>query len=81
MVKSSVLSITSDRINNSDSKIKNLNTKSKQYRNFRDGIYGHKLPFSPTAENIAKWICDETENCYKVEIWESENNKAIYEKE
>ncbi len=39
------------------------------------------LSFSPTAENIAKWICDETENCYKVEIWESENNKAIYEKE
>ena len=39
------------------------------------------LPFSPTAENIAKWICDETENCYKVEIWESENNKAIYEKD
>lgn len=39
------------------------------------------LPFSTTAENIAKWICDETENCYKVEIWESENNKAVYEKE
>ena len=38
------------------------------------------LPFSPTAENLAKWICDETPNCYKVEIWESENNKAVYEK-
>ena len=31
---------SNDRLNNSDSKIKNLNTKSKQYRNFRDGIYG-----------------------------------------
>jgi len=39
------------------------------------------LPFNPTAENIAKWICDNVENCYKVEVWESENNKAIYEKD
>ena len=38
------------------------------------------LPFSPTAENLAKWMCDVTPNCYKVEIWESENNKAVYEK-
>ncbi len=37
------------------------------------------LDFNPTAENIAKWICEQVENCYKVEIWESENNKAIYE--
>lgn len=37
--------------------------------------------FNPTAENIAHWICDQIENCYKVEIWESENNKAIYEKD
>ena len=39
------------------------------------------LPFNPTAENIAKWICDQIENCYMVEIWESENNKAVYEKD
>ena len=37
------------------------------------------LDFSPTAENLAKWICDETPNCFKVEIWESENHKAVYE--
>lgn len=35
--------------------------------------------FNPTAENIAKWICDELQNCYKVEIQESEGNVAIYE--
>ena len=50
------------------------------------GALDHKnlnevLPFNPTAENIAKWICDNVDNCYKVEIWESENNKAIYEKD
>ena len=38
------------------------------------------LPFSPTAENLARWICEQTPNCYKVELWESENNKAVYEK-
>jgi queuosine biosynthesis protein QueD len=39
------------------------------------------LPFNPTAENIAKWVCDNTENCYKVQVQESENNIAIYEKD
>ena len=39
------------------------------------------LPFNPTAENIARWVCDNVENCYKVEVWESENNKAIYERD
>ena len=37
--------------------------------------------FNPTAENIAPSICDQVEHCYKVEIWESENNKAIYERD
>lgn len=39
------------------------------------------LPVNPTAENIARWICDRVPNCYKVEVWESENNKAVYEKD
>ena len=38
------------------------------------------LPFNPTAENIARWICDHVENAYKVEVWESENNMAAYER-
>ena len=39
------------------------------------------LPFNPTAENIARWICDQIETCYKVEVQESEGNTAIYEKD
>lgn len=39
------------------------------------------LPFNPTAENIAKWICDQIPTCFKVEVQESENNTAIYEKD
>ena len=44
------------------------------------------VDFNPTAENIAKWICDEvtkiceTGCCYKVSVQESEGNVAIYER-
>lgn len=42
---------------------------------------------NPTAENMAKWICDkvtalcEVGYCYKVEVQESEGNIAVYEVE
>ena len=42
---------------------------------------------NPTAENMAKWICDkvtalcEVGHCYKVEVQESEGNIAVYEVE
>lgn len=36
------------------------------------------LPFNPTAENIARWICERVDNCYKVEVQESEGNTAAY---
>lgn len=36
------------------------------------------LPFNPTAENIARWICENVENCYRVDIQESEGNTASY---
>ncbi len=39
------------------------------------------LPFNPTAENIARWVCEQLSCCYKVEVQESENNIAIYEKD
>ncbi|MCM1032830.1 MAG: 6-carboxytetrahydropterin synthase QueD [Odoribacter sp.] len=39
------------------------------------------LPFNPTAENIARWICDIVENCYRVDVQESEGNIASYEKD
>lgn len=39
------------------------------------------IPLNPTAENIARWICEQIPFCYKVEVQESENNSAIYEKD
>lgn len=38
------------------------------------------LPFNPTAENIARWICNQIKNCYRVDVEESEGNVASYEK-
>ena len=47
-----------------------------------------KIPgMNPTAENMAKWICDkatticEVGYCYKVSVQESEGNIAIYERD
>lgn len=39
------------------------------------------LPFNPTAENIARWVCEQVEHCFKVEVRESEGNVAVYEKD
>lgn len=39
------------------------------------------LPCNPTAENMARWICDRIPKCCKVEIQESEGNVVVYEKD
>lgn len=45
------------------------------------------VDFNPTAENLAKWICDEVTKicevgyCYRVTVQESEGNIATYDLE
>lgn len=34
--------------------------------------------FNPTAENLARWICEQVPHCYKVTFQESEGNVACY---
>ncbi len=57
-----------------------------QIKNVVNGQLDHKnlnevLSFNPTAENMARWICDQITTCYKVEVQESEGNTAVYEKD
>lgn len=60
----------------------------KEIHGFLDHSYiNEKLPeINPTAENMAKWICDKTTElceygyCCKVEVQESEGNIAVYER-
>ncbi len=42
------------------------------------GNLNELLPFNPTAENIARWIVDQIDECYKAVVQESEGNVAVY---
>ena len=55
--------------------------KDKIHSYLDHGNFNELLPFNPTAENIAKWVCDQIPECYKVEVEESANNVATYVKE
>lgn len=57
------------------SKIKRIVKDNLDHKNLNE-----VLPFNPTAENIACWICSRVDNCYRVEVMESEGNAAVYEK-
>ena len=55
--------------------IKKLVNSKLDHKNINDYIE------QPTAENIAKYVCDILgEKCYMVEVQESDGNVAVYEK-
>lgn len=56
--------------------IKEVVMKKLDHKNLNEVI-----PFNPTAENIARWICEQISCCFKVEVQESEGNMVIYEKD
>lgn len=55
--------------------------KEKIHGYLDHGDFNELLPFNPTAENIARWICEQVEHCYRVDIEESRNNKVTYIKD
>ena len=72
-------------------KAKELNAEGMvvDFKNIKDKIHGYLdhgdfnelLPFNPTAENIARWICDQVDKFYRVDVEESLNNKVVYVKD
>ena len=55
--------------------------KNKIHDYLDQGNFNELLPFNPTAENIAKWVCDQIPECYKVDVEESSNNMVTYVKD
>ncbi len=56
--------------------IKEKIKKKLDHKNLND-----VLPFNTTAENIARWVCGQIPECFKVMVQESENNVAWYEED
>lgn len=83
-----VVYCTADKLNHNgmvvDFKAVKNTIHGKLDHRFLDEIFD----FNPTAENMAKWICDQVNNillnddgdgyCYKVTVQESEGNIATY---
>lgn len=67
---------------NADGMVIDFTHVKEQIHDYLDhGNFNELLPFNPTAENIARWVCDKVPHCYKVEVEESNSNIAIYEKD
>ena len=57
-------------------------TKIKEIVNRLDHVHINDIvPFNPTAENMAKWLCDQIPHCVAVSVQETEGNVATYEKD
>ena len=56
--------------------------KKKIQDKFDHKVINDVVDFNPTAENLAKYICDElSPYCYRVDVQESADNTASYIKE
>ena len=52
--------------------------KDKIHGYLDHGNFNELLPFNPTAENLAFWICSQIAECYRVDVEESSGNSATY---
>lgn len=53
--------------------------KEKIHKKLDHKVINTVIPhINPTAENMAKWIYDQLDNCYRVDVQESEGNSAVY---
>lgn len=55
----------------------------KQVKELIHGRLDHQclndiVDFNPTAENMARWICEQVPGCFRVDVEESRNNSVTY---
>ena len=58
----------------------------KKIKNIVNDMFDHRVAnevvdFNPTAENLARYICQHIDKCYKVTFQETEGNVACYIKD
>lgn len=71
----------SDKLND-DGMVVDFSHVKKQIMDRLDHAFiNDVVDFNPTAENMARWICDQVPHCYKVVIQESEGNIAEYDRQ
>jgi 6-pyruvoyltetrahydropterin/6-carboxytetrahydropterin synthase len=65
---------------NKDGMVEDFTTiKEKIIKKMDHKNLNEEFEFNTTAENIAKWIVDNIDTCYKAEVQESEGNISGYE--
>lgn len=69
----------SEMLNNDGMVTDFTHIKRKIHGYLDHGNLNELLPFNPTAENIARWVCEQVDNCYRVDVEESGGNSATYE--
>lgn len=66
---------------NSDGMVVDFTHIKQKIHGYLDhGNLNELLPFNPTAENIARWVCEQIAECYRVDVEESESNHVTYER-
>lgn len=74
--------LKSETLNSSGMIMDFTHIKKKIIDKFDHKIINDVVDFNPTAENLAKHICDELAPfCYRVDVQESTDNIASYEKD
>ncbi len=67
---------------NADGMVVDFTDVKRRVHGYLDhGNFNELLPFNPTAENIARWVCDQVPHCYRVDVQESSGNAASYERD
>lgn len=74
--------LRSDTLNKNGMIIDFSHIKKRVKDKFDHKVINEVVDFNPTAENLAKHICDElAPYCYRVDVWESRDNMASYIKD